>query len=293
MNYQPCPICGNDKPKEIANIGVSIFRCRKCNLEYVDAEEMISLCNSANNDLDQNLQYLNALKSIQTLRRANNNKILIFMEKFLPKKSIGLEVGSAVGLFMEQAKAKYVISGIEPMSSSFETAKEKGLDVIKGFFPKDIDFSKQYDFIIFNDVFEHIPNTKCVMESCEKLLKNGGFLLINLPDSSGILHKISSFLYSIGDSSSIKRLWQVGTESPHLYYFNSYSLDLLAEKYRFYRTGFLKLDSFSKEGLSERINAIPVGKLKGFIYNIGLIILYPLLHLMYSDTNLYVYKKKV
>lgn len=292
MSYQPCPVCGNTRIKEIANIGVDIFRCCKCKLEYVDAGKMISLCNSENSDFDQNLQYSNALNSIQDLRRTNNNKILIFMEEFLPKQSVGLEVGSAVGLFMEQAKAKYVISGIEPMTSSFEIAKGKGLDVTKGFFPKDIDFSKQYDFIIFNDVFEHIPDARSVMESCEKLLKKDGFLLINLPDSAGILHKISYFLYSIGDSSSIKRLWQVGTGSPHLYYFNSCSLDSLAKEYGFYRTGFLKLDSFSKKGLSERINAIPVGKLKGIIYKIGLITLYPILHLMYSDTNLYVYKKE-
>lgn len=292
MNYQPCPICGNTRAKEIANIGVNILRCCKCNLEYVDTEKMLLLCNSDNNNIDQNSQYSNALNSIQNLRRANNNKILIFMEEFLPKESVGLEVGSAVGLFMEQAKTKYAISGIEPMDSSFKIARKKGLDVTKGFFPKDADFSKQYDFIIFNDVFEHIPDTKSVMESCEKLLKKDGFLLINLPDSAGILHKISLFLYSIGDSSSIKRLWQVGTGSPHLYYFNSYALDLLAGKYGFHRTGFLKLDSFSKEGLSERINAIPVGKLKGIIYKIGLITFYPILHLMYSDTNLYVYKKK-
>lgn len=231
------------------------------------------------------------LKSVESLRKANNKKILDMMAQFIAGGSEGLEVGCAVGLFMEQARESYRMRGIEPMEESFEISKGKGLDVSRGFFPNDMDFSKKYDFIIFNDVFEHIPDINHVMKSCSELLKENGFLIINLPDSDGILHRISKLLYRFGDDSSAKRLWQLGTASPHLYYFNSSSLDRLNERHGFRRIRFLKLDSFSKDGLWERVNAIPMSKFKAGVYNFGLNALYPVLKSMHSDTNCYVYQK--
>lgn len=292
MENLACPVCGCDKPKKIADIGITVFRCPDCTLEYVNTKKMFELCDVVTKTSMKNKQeYTDMLKSLEPLRISNNKKIIDRMSSFLPEESNGLEVGCAVGFFLEQANKKYKVSGIEPMEKSFEISKSKGLDVVHGYFPGNVDFSKKYDFVIFNDVFEHIPDIHSVMSSCQNLLKDNGFLLINLPDSDGILHKISKLLCRLGDQSSLKRLWQLGTESPHLYYFNSRSLDLLNEKHGFHRTGFLKLDSFSKNGLSKRLAAISMGKIRTYIYNIGLTLLFPALRAMYSDTNLYIYQK--
>lgn len=287
-----CPICGENicKSKRIANIGIQVYSSKKCGLDYVDPKAIIKLCDGV--DSVRGDRYVSGLNGIENLRIKNFKKILFTMKNILgiQTESKGLEVGSATGLFIVEAKKEgFEVEGIEPMYESCRISWEKGLNVKNGYFPADIDQTQRFDFIIFNDVFEHIPDIEKCVSSCFNHLNPGGILIINLPDKDGILYKLSKAMCKFGDSTAFGRLWQLGTASPHLYYFNGKSLDYLLGKYGFTRIRSVKLKSVSLEGLWGRIQAVPISKMKAICYFACLAIVYPLINLFHSDTNCFMY----
>lgn len=106
---------------------------------------------------------------------------------------------------------------------------------MRGFFPDclaggGVD-ARPYDLIVFNDVFEHLPDVNQAMAACRARLAPGGRLDINLPASSGALYRLSRRLFRIGRPGSFERLWQKDFPSPHLSYFNSVNLARLAPRH--------------------------------------------------------------
>lgn len=240
------------------------------------------------------IDYVHGLETITPLRQKNNEKILQRLSAILPEGAEGLEVGSAIGLFLEQAEAwGFHMTGIEPMEKSWQIAVKKKLNAVHGFFPQDLPVSDPYDFIIFNDVFEHLPSPREILQECRKRLKGNGCLIINLPDSAGILYRCAAVLHRFGDNDTLKRLWQVETESPHLYYFNQKSLTKLAAK-----EGFtlaeppIRMLSFLPEGIQKRVTAMPIHPVKAKLLSAGLFVGYPILKHFPSDTRCYIFKKE-
>ena len=130
--------------------------------------------------------------------------------------------------------------------------------------------------------------------SCIKFLKRDGILILNVPNSNGILFKISKILAYFGFMSPWNRLWQtMFLYSPHLHYFNASSLRLLVEKYKFKTlTEECQLDTISMNGLWERISVDHSNSilLKLTIYFV-ILLLYPLIKFSPKDNFFAVYKK--
>ena len=157
----------------------------------------------------------------------------------------GLEVGCGSGLFMELAKERgYSMLGMEPSSGAYEIAKQKSLNVIQGMFPEDLPERLRFDFIIFNDVFEHLPDAYSALRCCADHLKPGGVICINVPVSSGPIYRVAHALIKIKVAGDIyRRLWQIGTPSPHKYYFSRKSMKGLAGKCQLGVSSIIILDA--------------------------------------------------
>lgn len=279
-----CIICNNkNKILKLHSLN-KIFYCNKCNFFQA---EITKICNG-----NSKIHYDQLLNSISYLRIKNFNKILDKIENLLYPKSLGLEVGCATGIFMELAKQKkYNMVGIEPMHSSFKIAKNKKLNVLNIFFSKDFYYDKKFDFIIFNDVFEHIPNIKEIIKKCNELLNKNGLLIINLPLSTGFLYKIAIILNRFGTSMFLNRLWQFDTESPHLYYFNSKNLKILLSENNFKFIDSISQKTFTIRGLFSRINSSIKSKIISSIIFFFLILSLPFIVLLPKDTRCFIFKK--
>jgi 2-polyprenyl-3-methyl-5-hydroxy-6-metoxy-1,4-benzoquinol methylase len=100
------------------------------------------------------------------------------------------EIGCNDGSFMEEmVKAGFVnISGVEPAPDAFILAREKGLDVTKGFFSDSKvitdNMTSKYDVVIARQVFEHIPNLLEFIDSIYNVMTPSGGLVIEVPDHS-------------------------------------------------------------------------------------------------------------
>lgn len=227
---------------------LDIYECKECHLFSLNGNYTAPQNANTEEMIEESVYHL----------RKNNFRIITNMIKQIFSTNnniVGLEVGCARGWFMEEAESAGIrMCGIEPEETFYMDAKEKGLNVIRGLFPDaSIYHENEFNFIIFNDVFEHIPNLLMTLEYCRSLLKKNGLLIINAPSSDGILYKMSHILSMMGINMYWKRLWQVDFYSPHLWYFNSRNLNDFVGKVGFQNYCHMALSVVSRDGLRKRL----------------------------------------
>jgi len=196
---------------------------------------------------------------LEELRRRNNEAILDRLEQHgsLRGKRI-LEVGSAWGWFLEAAAQRGAsVHAIEPEEANVALSRQRlGFEIEHGFFPQDLVDRGPYDVVVFNDVFEHIPEPSKVIRAVAELLAPNGMAVINIPTSSGIFFRMASVLDRVGISGPIERLWLKGFSSPHASFFNENNLNKCVQR----NSNLKNIDWFplvpiSREGLHQRIKA--------------------------------------
>lgn len=233
------------------------------------------------------------VEGLELLRRQNFALMIKHLQKGKQLKGIScLEVGCAEGWFIEAMNTQGVkMHAIEP-SAMAVPLQEKGHKVTQGFFPEALDGDEQYDMIVFNDVFEHIPAPIEAIKKCEEHLKEGGLLVINLPNNKGVFYRISKLLNRFGYGGPFERMWQVGLPSPHVSYFSKQTLTRFTEKFtNLQAVQHFTLPSISKDGLSERISASYSG-IMGRILYWGIVCAMPLIQILPQDICVVVFKKE-
>ena len=285
-----CPLCERDTGETTFLGGYDIHFCKNCN-HYFAKSNMDTL---QNHNVYESYEY-----SLEKLRMKNYTTILNVVEKYLTPGASGLEVGSALGWFLKMGSARgYRMTGVEPIIINYEKSLSPEYTVYNGIFPDCLDvnvLSLSFDFIIFNDVREHISDACQLYRDCNTLLKDNGILIINLPMSSDSFFKIARFISLIGRKQSLTRLWQFETESPHLHYYSHKSIVLSAKN-----NGFTLNKVFSLETLDLNFSSIHervqgIGKINPFIAKIVSFFIFagvPLLKILPKDIKCFVFSKE-
>lgn len=233
-------------------------------------------------------------KGLKNLRIHNFKKIIRLIEKHhIRNEGELLEIGCAKGWFLDIAKAHGLIcQGIEPCEKSAEICLKKNHNVIQACFPHaENQLTQTFDLIIFNDVFEHINYPSAVLTSCERLLKPGGHLILNIPSSGGLFYKIARLIYQWGFKRPFERLWQKNFSSPHVSYFNQKNLQQLATSHTNLKctySTYLSPIQFSETYQRLRIDQ---GRLTAILMYIGIALFYPFLWLLPKDIMLLIFQK--
>ena len=188
-----------------------VWVCRSCGLEAS------SLKSGVGRDVD----------GLEALRKKN------FLEIWSQLGRLGdmhgkrlLEVGCAHGWFLESAPDYGIRAiGIEPVGGDGDIAA-KSITVLNGQFPEATSSFENgaFDFLVFNDAFEHLPNPTGALAECARLLGNEGQLVINLPMNTGIMYRVAKALHALGWPMPYERLWQKSYPSPHLFYHSEKSI---------------------------------------------------------------------
>jgi SAM-dependent methyltransferase len=136
-------------------------------------------------------------------------------------KSTGtmLDVGAATGFFLDIARREgWETYGIELSQYAAEVARDKGLRVSTGT-ADTCDFPAEFfDVVTAWDVIEHMPDPRATLEKIRKLLKPGGLLVINTPDSGCLLARL------------LGKRWHLVVPPEHLNLFHRRSLKITLEK---------------------------------------------------------------
>jgi SAM-dependent methyltransferase len=217
------------------------------------------------------------IESLETVREKNFTQIIKTLKKKYNWCKTILDVGSAQGVFLRLAALhEFIVTGLEPDENLAAESRNSGFDVITGFFPDtDALAGKTFDIIIFNDSFEHIPNLQALIKGVKAHLSKNGVVVVNLPNSNGLMFQSALLAYKFGISAFFDRLWQRGFASPHLHYFNMRNLKMLFEGYGFIQRGNMQLSYYLVTGLWRRIRC-KSSLCVSIIAWILLIILYPI-----------------
>jgi len=244
-----CPVCGGG-----LRIGLQPWHrsCPECSLECSTLTPSI-------NENDGNVAKEEFCGSLASLRRRNFILLCDQLAAMTPLRGKHLlEVGCALGWFLDEAQQRSLeCLGIEADVTLGAHARKLGHQVLEGFFPECLNAAgvrgQKFDLIVFNDVFEHLPDMNQAMAVCRDYLAQGGLLVINLPATTGFLYRVSKLLCYMGRPASFERMWQKGFPSPHLAYFNARTLGQLAHKYGLHRQKSFTLPSVAYRGLWQRI----------------------------------------
>ncbi|HQF31610.1 MAG TPA: methyltransferase domain-containing protein [Hyphomicrobiales bacterium] len=231
--------------------------------------------------------------SLAGLRRLSANEELDRLAKLGRSGGRLLDVGCAYGWFLAAAEARgFAALGLEPDAAVADEAEAAGLTVRRGYFPEAVADDAPFDVIVFNDVFEHIPEPDRMMRVLAERLAPGGHLVINAPSAEGIFFRIAALLERIGVAGPHARMWQKGFPSPHLSYFRPDHLARIATAAGLVERHRSRLPALRAEGLWERLSydrTLPIPA-AGAIY-VAARAMIPFLGLLPPDIRLMIFEK--
>lgn len=263
------------------------FLCKSCGYEKSNLHQKINLHSS--------LQLVNENAretGLGELRKRNFAVIAENIKSLKPNGGSLLDVGCSHGWFMETVGNDFEVLGLEPDKEIFEIASRRNLPVRMGYFPEALDYCDKFDVIVFNDVIEHIPDIKRTISCSYQHLNDDGLLVLNLPNTNGVVYSLSKIFCKFGLSKFFERLWQKDFPSPHVHYFNLSNLTSFLEGNKFNVKTKGALSTMRLSGLYTRVSyGRHFGRVvSAFIY-IGIALLLPILSLLPSDI-VYVVAKK-
>jgi len=194
-----------------------VVKCNKCGLVYINPRLNDSIIIKACSSGDDKVYTSQAESRMRTF-----NSGLKWLEKFASKKGKLLDIGCAAGYFLKVAKdSGWDVQGVELNKwLAAQGRKRFHLKVFAGTLEKARLKPKCFDAVTMWDVIEHIPAPKETLVEVNRIMKNGGILLISTPNFSSIFAKMFG-----------RRWWFL--LSHHLYYFTPTTLDRMLSE-----TGF-------------------------------------------------------
>ncbi len=164
------------------------------------------------------------------------------LETLLPDdcRSI-LDVGCGPGSFLKRGKERgWKVCGIEPSKVAAEYARGLGIDVIEGFFTKELKEKLcSFHVVHLSEVLEHLPDPEEFLRNVNDVVENGGLICCVVPNDYSPVQKI------LRERLGYKPYWLAPPH--HINYFSFSTLEALLERTGFrvvHRTAMFPMDFF-------------------------------------------------
>lgn len=194
-----CPLCTEPSAPRLVfrkKNGVSILQCPCCRIMYASPRfSEKSLLAIYENPAFINEKDFEKFKdwSYEKWKKDRDGSYLIASLKTeLVKKYLGpddpiLDIGCGIGLFLVQARANGLkAEGLEPSQMLCKLGKEKfGVD-IHNMLPEQFTPAQKYRCILLWDVLEHVYHPLMLLQKCNDLLQQGGYLFLHTPNYDGL-----------------------------------------------------------------------------------------------------------
>lgn len=225
-----CRICGNTDLKYYYSQGnknqFKYYKCSNCCLVNLNLEELKHTDN-------QNKYSLNYKEPFDKKKNKGNYNTFLFIKKHLKKtKGNFLDIGCGNGSLLNFLKEDgWNVRGLELTPYLAEKVKETlAIDVDVVNFMEFDEFDNQYDALSLRHVIEHLPDSNLAMANLNKLLKPGGYAILEFPNIEGVNVNIKRFNKRI---SLLKPKFDPDYFPGHCNEFSRNSFRFLAEKHGF------------------------------------------------------------
>jgi 2-polyprenyl-3-methyl-5-hydroxy-6-metoxy-1,4-benzoquinol methylase len=171
-----------------------IYFCRDCGLARsrppIDVEGIENLYRDV-----EDPEYF----ASETERRISFRAALSRIERLGPPRPPGhkghkgslLEIGSSVGLFLDEARREgWDALGIEPSRWAAESARARGLSVFNGTLEEFAPEGGPFDVVVSWDVWEHLEDPVSAMRRAYELLRPGGIFVFTTVNLGGLGRKL-------------------------------------------------------------------------------------------------------
>ncbi len=241
----PCALCGG---AWLAYRRAWLRRCAGCGALRADLPVTIG----AASVIDEGQREA----GLVALRQVNNDRLLDRLAQLSKGRAL-LDIGCGPGFLLRDAAAHgFTAQGVEPDADVVAAASAQGAPVRHGYFPQALRADERFDVIVFNDVLEHIADIPAALAASAAHLNEGGLLCVNCPDRRGLIYRVADLADRFGFSGALKRLWQVGLPSPHLWYLTPQALERAAARAGLAPAAAVRLESVVTKGLWRRIRYV-------------------------------------
>jgi len=210
-----CPICRGAVARWTEKRGHPILRCRSCGTAFVAPEsvpdDLESLYSAGYFAGKEAAGYPGYLRDAALLER-NFVRRLRWIESFRTPGRL-LDVGAALGVFLKVARERgWDAVGVEiAPDCAREASRLAGVPVVAGSFP-DVDLPGSFDVITMFDVIEHMRDPLVTFRGATKLLRPGGWLVIETGDLGSVYARLAG------------KHWHYLDPPQHLFYFTASAL---------------------------------------------------------------------
>ena len=238
-----CGVC-NGSLLEIVDEDCNVQRCRTCGYVFDNPRPVLEELIAFYSRPTQYDSWLSELGTRDRLWRRRLRKL-----KKTKKHGSLLDVGSGIGQFLSLARNFYTdVYGTEVSSTAIQIAKQKyNLDLFAGTLENSALQGRIFDNITLFHVLEHVPDPRSVLETCYRLLRTEGILVIAVPNEVASLRAITRRFLTKAKVFKSRRLGEFGlpritldlnTHEVHLSHFTPAVLHRLLEA-----TGFSMIQS--------------------------------------------------
>lgn len=296
FEYVNCNLCGSNdfkilfKGRDMVHKKKGLFtvvKCNNCDLVYINPRPNSTIISEYYPD-----EYWDISEDDKNMKTHFKEFIHKFINKISYKITIPpqyggkiLDIGCGDGKGLLKLKESgWETYGVETSDLAADYVRRKyNINVITGTVEDAVFKDEFFDVIILSHVLEHISNPKTTLLEINRILKNGGILVISIPN-------VDSF-----EAKTFKKYWTAWELPRHLYHFTPTTIYSLLNS-----TGFDVLDIEFDNNPNILLSSLKyVFEGNGLNPNIGLILLFPfaiLLSLILSKTersyNMAVYSKK-
>lgn len=216
-----CPLCASRTAAAFIKQGFPIRRCTACAFLFVHPQPADGTAELYNGGYfcgaGDGFGYMN-YEDDKIAMRPFFERVLDVVESARPLRGAFLDVGAATGFFLKLAVGRgWAAKGVEVSDYACRVAEAAGLTVHCGTLESASFPEASFDVITLLDVIEHVPSPKATIAECQQVLKPGGLIFLNTPDTASLWARLFG------------KRWHAYCPPEHLSCFNAANLSRLLE----------------------------------------------------------------
>ncbi len=216
-DHQQCGLCGSTSGENFLEIDdYRLIQCLGCGLIYTSPLPPNLEVETMSTNLYDSDEYKNMYFQARERLSIRFKKTLNKIEQY-KKKGRLLDVGCSYGFFLEMARDRWEVLGVETSQKCSRYAQDQlGIDVFTGHLSQANFPDQHFDVITMWDVLEHIPSPKSTLDEAARVLKDQGLLFIQCPNIHSLMARLTKY-----------RHWAWLCVPDHLFQFSPGSLKML------------------------------------------------------------------